>query len=388
VLTVFLLALAAPLAAQQQRDRDQLGRDLERLRIQITALEGQLADMGERRGTLIDEFEAADIERALSRRNLDLIQLRLRVLFEESIERQADVDRLSVDLEAARVELAARVVALYRMGPLSYSRFLLAADSPEKILANYQVVGRLAAQDRSLVASIQTRIQAHQEAVEANAETTQRLADTRIDEGQAIIDLTGQQEIRQELIRQLDIEAAAGRQALTEQEDSAAALEELLGTVSASVMASAGESSSAAGPPVFGTTRGTLPWPADGPVTDTFGRKKHPVYDTYTLSKGIEIGAEAGSSVRAVYQGRVAYADWFQNYGLVVIIGHGNEFFTIYGHLDGVRVRTGEWVDAGAELGTVGETGSLTGPSLYFEIREGPDAVNPEGWLRERNGPR
>ena len=86
----------------------------------------------------------------------------------------------------------------------------------------------------------------------------------------------------------------------------------------------------------------------------------------------------------AVYQGRVAFADWFQNYGQVVIINHGDEFFTIYGHLDEVLVRTGEWVDAGGEIGTVGETGSLIGPSLYFEIREGSEAINPALWLRSR----
>ena len=78
------------------------------------------------------------------------------------------------------------------------------------------------------------------------------------------------------------------------------------------------------------------------------------------------------------------FSDWFQNYGLMVIVGHGNDFFTIYGHLDAVRVRTGEWVAAGDQVGTVGETGSLEGPSLYFEVREGQDAVNPERWLRGR----
>ena len=80
----------------------------------------------------------------------------------------------------------------------------------------------------------------------------------------------------------------------------------------------------------------------------------------------------------------MVFADWFQNYGLVVIIGHGADFFTIYGHLDAVRVTTGDWVDAGVDVGTVGETGSRSGPSLYFEIREAAEAIDPQGWLRRR----
>ncbi len=127
-----------------------------------------------------------------------------------------------------------------------------------------------------------------------------------------------------------------------------------------------------------------MPWPGDGPITLSFGRQRHPVYDTYTLSKGIEIGAEPESPVLAVFAGRVAFADWFRGYGQVVILDHGNDFFTLYGHIAAVHVRVGQRVQAGEQVGTVGDTGSLTGPSLYFEIREGTDALNPLNWLQGR----
>lgn len=369
-----------PALAQETASPAQLRLDLDRLRGQITSLENRLADMGERRDNLVDDFEVADVRLALSRRQLEVVQVRLLVLFQQSQEREAEVGRLTLELERARDELAARVVALYRMGPLSYSRFLLAAQDADEILANYQIVNRLATQDRTLVVTIDTRLGQHRDAVELLTETTKRLEETRAEETLAIRQLTAQQLERQRLIRDIDIESAAGRQALEEQEESAAAMEDLLGEI--------GNATTVAAPrderPAFAGAQGNLPWPAEGPVTETFGRKVHPVYDTVTLFKGIEIDAGAGTSVRAVYQGRVAFADWFQNYGLVVIVNHGDDFFTIYGHLDAVAVRTGEWVDGGAEVGTVGETGSLIGPSLYFEIREGPDAVNPTQWLRRR----
>jgi septal ring factor EnvC (AmiA/AmiB activator) len=130
--------------------------------------------------------------------------------------------------------------------------------------------------------------------------------------------------------------------------------------------------------------RGGLLWPGDGPITLSFGRQRHPVYDTYTLSKGIEIGAEADSPVRAVFEGRVAFADWFRGYGQVVILNHGNDFFTLYGHLAVINLRVGEWVETSGQVGTVGDTGSLTGPSLYFEIRQGANALNPSSWLQRR----
>jgi septal ring factor EnvC (AmiA/AmiB activator) len=379
---VALLVSLAPLlaAGQQGRPPEQVRADLERLRSQISTLETQLAQIGEQRETLNDDFEAADIELVLGRQRLQVIRIRLSVLAEEAVERQRQVDRLSAELDDARQELAARIVALYRMGPLSYSRFLLAADSPEEVLANYQMVGRLAAQDRSLVTSIRISLERHREAVRLLSTSRARLATMRDEEGLAVANLGARQELRRELIRQLDIEAAYGRQALAEREDSAVALERLLGSVSASSTVAA----PAAGEAGFATTRGELSWPAEGPVTETFGRKRHPVYDTYTLQKGIEIDAGAGAAVQAVYEGRVRYADWFQNYGLVVILDHGGDYFTIYGHLESIAVRPGDWVDPGGRLGTVGETGSLAGPSLYFEIREGTEALNPQSWLRRR----
>ena len=376
--------LPTSVGSQQDRTSVEVRADLELLRGQIAALEGQLADMQERRESLVDEFEAADIELVLSRRRLELIRLRLSVLTEESASREAEVERLSVELEAAREELAVRVVALYRMGPLSYSRLLLAADTAEEILSSYQLVGRLAAQDRSLVATVRRRIGEHQQAVAMMRSSAERLEQARVEEIDAVESLARHQLVRQELIRQIDVEAAAGRLALREQEDSAAALEQLLSEMTVSIVRPTTDGVVAATPPAFASARGSLPWPGDGPVTTTFGRHRHEVYETYTVSKGIEIGARAGSAVQAVYQGRVVYADWFQNYGLVVIVGHGDPFFTIYGHLAALRVRTGEWVDAGTEIGTVGETGSLKGPSLYFEVREGQEAINPESWLRRR----
>jgi len=371
---------AAALPQESSSTPAQVRLDLDRLRNQISALEARLAEMGDERATLVDEFEAADVRLALSRRQLEIIRIRLQVLFQQRREREAEVERLGGELDQARAELADRVVALYRMGPLSYSRFLFAADNPEDVLSNYQLVGRLAAQDRALVSNIGIRIDQHERAVEAMNETAREWEQTRREETVTIRRLTEEQGRRQELIRRIDIEAEAQRQALADQEESAGALEELLGEVAGQPVTTA----AGAPRPAFAAARGELPWPADGRITQTFGRKVHPVYKTVTLMKGIEIDAGAGTSVHAVYQGRVQFADWFQSYGNVVIVNHGNDFFTIYGHLETMAVRSGEWVDAGNEVGTVGETGSLIGPSLYFEIRDGSEAVNPAQWLRSR----
>jgi septal ring factor EnvC (AmiA/AmiB activator) len=379
-LAVWVSATGSPVVAQQEPSPTQLRIDLDRLRVQINALQVRLTEIGERRDTLAEEFETADVRLALSGRQLEAVQLRLLVLSQQAQELKAEVARLTGEMAKAREGLSARVVALYRMGPLSYSRFLLAAENSEELLANYQLVGWLASQDQLLVKSIRTQITEQQEVVRAANETAAQLTKMRAEETLALQDLIAQQEVRQELIQQIDIEALAGRRTLKDHAESAAILEELLGAVLSKLVIApfAGEQ------PAFTTLLGDLSWPADGRITERFGRKKHPVYDTYTLVKGIEIATGAGAPVRAVYRGRIVFADWFQNYGLMVVISHGDDFYTIYGHLDTILVRMGEWVDDTYQIGTVGQTGSLIGPSLHFEIRKGTEAVNPELWLRER----
>jgi septal ring factor EnvC (AmiA/AmiB activator) len=83
-----------------------------------------------------------------------------------------------------------------------------------------------------------------------------------------------------------------------------------------------------------------------------------------------------------VADGGVRFAGWFRGYGQIVILDHGDQFFTVYGHLDEIGPGVGDAVRAGREIGKAGETGSLTGPKLYFEIRRGGVPEDPGAWLR------
>jgi len=131
----------------------------------------------------------------------------------------------------------------------------------------------------------------------------------------------------------------------------------------------------------FATLRGQLPAPVDASVVQRFGREVDAEFHTQVFHKGIDFGATLGDPVRAVAAGTVRFAGWFRGYGRMVILDHGDRFYTVSGHLDALRVAMGNFVAAGEPIGTVGDTGSLRGPRLYFEIREGSEAVDPLAWL-------
>jgi len=130
--------------------------------------------------------------------------------------------------------------------------------------------------------------------------------------------------------------------------------------------------------------RGVLLWPADGDLVGVFGRQKHPAFDTYVRKKGIEIASKEGSDIRAVSGGHVVYADWLRGYGLVVIMDHGNNYFTFYAHASKLLVNEGEMVAKGAVLGETGSSGLTNRSILYFELRKGTKPVNPLRWLAKR----
>ncbi len=132
----------------------------------------------------------------------------------------------------------------------------------------------------------------------------------------------------------------------------------------------------------FADNRGVLPWPVSGKVDVRFGQRVEHTYGTVTSHNGWDIRAPAGTPVQAIAGGRVVFADWLQGYGQLVIVDHGEHYHTLAAHLATIAAAKGDEVEQGTIIGTVGDTGSLRGTLLYFEIRERGAPIDPRAWLR------
>lgn len=132
----------------------------------------------------------------------------------------------------------------------------------------------------------------------------------------------------------------------------------------------------------------SLPWPASGAVLSKFGKEYRKDLNTWIFRDGIKIGARPNEAVRTVDSGSVIYAGPFRSYGNVVIMDHGKGFFSIYGFLHTISAKVGDRLEAGATLGAAGvdtQQSSGTGKyAVYFEIRQGTTAVDPEKWLQKK----
>ena len=102
-----------------------------------------------------------------------------------------------------------------------------------------------------------------------------------------------------------------------------------------------------------------------------------------TPNNGVDIEAVVGTPVRAVARARVEYiSEDYGTYGQMIILNHGDGYFTLYGHLSEIDVTVGQEVEAGKQIARSGDSGSLKGPILHFEVRKGGTPLDPEQWLK------
>ena len=130
----------------------------------------------------------------------------------------------------------------------------------------------------------------------------------------------------------------------------------------------------------FKNLKGKLPWPAQGKLKAKYNSLK----GTANLRwKGMFIGAKRGNNVRVIYYGQVAFADWMNGFGLVLIVDHGDGYMSIYANNEELHKSQGEWVTPGDVIATVGDSGGQTSSGVYFELRRNGRPINPHKWVKK-----
>ena len=128
--------------------------------------------------------------------------------------------------------------------------------------------------------------------------------------------------------------------------------------------------------------KGRLKLPLKGRILNKFGRKRVKEYESYIVYNGINIRVRRGTPVQAVFDGKVLYTGELEGYGNLVIVGHGMEYHSLYGHLDSIKVAANKVVKTGEVIALSGDSGSLEGENLYFELRKNGKPIEPVRWFR------
>ena len=133
----------------------------------------------------------------------------------------------------------------------------------------------------------------------------------------------------------------------------------------------------------FSNYKGRLQIPVKGTIISKYGPSKEGNYKSFTFQKGIDIKVERGEPVKSVFKGEIMFAQWLKGYGNVLIINHGDNYYTLYAHVEEIFKQKGESVETGEVIATAGDTGSIKGMCLHFEVRHHGKPVNPMKWLKK-----
>jgi septal ring factor EnvC (AmiA/AmiB activator) len=134
----------------------------------------------------------------------------------------------------------------------------------------------------------------------------------------------------------------------------------------------------------FSGLRGKLLWPVEGRIAIPYGSSKDPRFNTPVFKSGIFIQTGDDVNAKAVYAGKVVFAEWFKGYGRLMIVNHGGGYHTLYGSLSEIFSKVGDIINSGQVIGRVGDSGILDTPGLYFEVRYKGKPLDPVQWLKKR----
>ena len=387
-LAAALLLTATPAAPQQDSLELAKRRELEEVK--------RLARENREAATRLKGKETQELtrlkntERQLtrSRKRLTMLQRRRKNLDQQIEGTRVDLERNVLTLEQRRQQLARRLRNLYKFGIARELELLLSPHSFGQLLARWDYLVLVAEQDRLLVEDVRARkeeVEANQQRLVRNLDQVQRTAKRSTVESERLDGLRRERETSVAAIQtqRKNYEAAAA-----ELDRTARAISRLLQSLESNRKAETGRAKAQGRAPQpysgdFGSQEGNLEWPLQGRLIGRFGPETHPKWGTVTPNNGVDIDAAVGTPVKAVARGRVDYtSEDYGTYGQMIILNHGDGYFTLYGHLSEIGVSVGQEVETGATIARSGDTGSLKGPILHFEVRKGGSPLDPERWLR------
>jgi murein DD-endopeptidase MepM/ murein hydrolase activator NlpD len=344
---------------------------------QEQALRSSVAGYTSRIRTL--EARVGDVSLRLSTLQADL-QLHQRRLTALNQLYQLQTSRfrfLQQQYRAAVRTLERRVVELYVLGDTTTLDIVLGAQTLQDALDEVQYLQQLSRQDKRIATSVAAaRMQAR-----AARRKTHALRSTVQGETRVIAARTAQaRTVRNELVGAKD-DLSAQRQSklvdlskLSAAERAEASEIDSLQASSAQLAARIRAAQANNGPPATASSAGLI-WPVSGPVTSPFG------WRWGRMHQGIDIGVPSGTPIHAAAAGTVIYCGWESGYGNLVVIDHGGNLATAYGHQSAIASTCGQYVAQGDVIGYVGCTGHCTGPHLHFEVRINGEPVDPLGYL-------
>jgi septal ring factor EnvC (AmiA/AmiB activator) len=379
VLSILVLSiyLSSPPLNSQEEIEDYEKR-LQEIAAQIENLKTQIK-RGERKKTsILTQLDKISFNKRLIKKEISLYDIQMKKANIELSTLNRKIPELRTKLEKEKESIGKILTVLYKYGRINFIDFIVEADDMGSLLqGNKHLVLLAQHQDQIVEDYLQTLNELH--TAEKNLEEKkQEISEFIKGAEQKKQDLEAEEKKNRDLIQQIEQNKSTHLKTMNELEDRAEQLQNLMKKILNSKI-----------PPSITLIplyekKGSLPWPITGRIVTRFGLQRHPRFNTTTMNNGVEISPRKDMLIKNIHPGTVAYTDHFQGYGNLIIIDHGMSYYTLYGHCSDFLVKKGDPVQADQSIAVVGDSSSLQGKTLYFEIRYKTKPLNPLQWLKRR----
>jgi septal ring factor EnvC (AmiA/AmiB activator) len=359
---------------QYEKRKEHISREIEQGQLEVEAFT-------QKEGDTIQRLN--QVERALNKGQLRTAAIRKEIKkFENAIgDASRASDKLKKQIRANELYVAQRLVALYKMNWLGRFHLLASAESMHQFIQRKAALERILAHDEK----IRRNLISDQEELKKVLSRLKELKEQKRSRAEALkkqIRLMSQEKsTRTELLADIRSQKALELAAIDALTQASNELDRKINLLNTSINRSVPDKNATRLP--FSAHKGLLIQPVNGKIISLYGSYKNPKYNITNFRSGIDIKAENGEPVRAVFQGKVLFSSWFKTYGNMIIIDHGKNYYTVYAHLEEIFKAKGDEVETGEVIATVGDTGSMVGAKLYFEVRHHGKPVNPMPWFKE-----
>lgn len=352
---------------------------LDKIQLERVRLQQQIKELESRKSSILSQLEKVGMGKKLIQNDIDKYTLQMQKASSELNSVQKQIHSLKAKLEKERKSVTKILVTLYKFGDMSYLDFLFRAEDIADLMSESKHLTLLAQYQENIILRFVQTLNELKE-TERQAEDKKKEVDDLIAQArQKREELDRQEKNQTALIQTINQDRKTHLKTLDELKTRAEDLQKLIdGLIREKV------SLPFTIIPLY-EKKGSLPWPAAGEIITNFGIERHPRFQTETKNNGIEISTPKDAIIHAIHPGKVVYADYFQGfYGRLIIIDHGLSYYSMYGHCSDFKVEKGDIVDTEHPIAVVGDTGSLKGTALYFQINFKTEPQDPLQWLKRR----
>lgn len=285
--------------------------------------------------------------------------------------------QLNTDKEAQKSALIKQIQAAYASGKQEYLKLLFNQEDPGKVgrtLIYYDYLNRARLEK---IGELNMTLEKLTQVEIDIKEEQQRLKVLEVEQDEENVRLTKLKRQRQKSISQLNSSLKNNSRRLKEWQSNEEDLKSLLEALKQTVETLIPEESLTG----LSGLKGKLNWPVKGSLQETYGSVRG---NQQMRWSGVIIAAKEGQQINAIHHGRIVYSDYLRGFGLIIIIDHGDGYMSLYGHNEALFKQPGDWVEAGEQIATVGQSGGYSSTGLYFEIRLKSKALNPVQFIRRR----